>query len=327
MNDEKPLGVSVMPLETRLDTLRYVAQRADSLGYSSMGVAETWGYDSGVLLADLAGRTSQIGLTAGIWGVWGRSAATIAMAAATLNLVSDGRFTLGLGASTPQLAEGFHNVPFHKPLSHLRQTVTQVRALLGGKRVTLPEGSTVRPLSLGLPPQPQLPIFMAATSPKSIRLAGELVDGWLPFLIARDKLPDYIHLLNEGAKARTEPIEIAATIPTIVDQDRAVSRAGAAWIVAFYIVMMGDVYRNGLIRQGFAKEVTAVVKANEGRKPAIVPPEAERLLEQLTIYGTPDEIPARLARWRDVGVTQPSIMLTPNLTEAQIDLALMAAIR
>ena len=205
--------------------------------------------------------------------------------------------------------------------------MVQVRALLRGERVTLPEGSKARPLSLGLPPQPDLPIFMAATSPKSIRLAGELADGWLPFLIARDKLPDYIQLLNEGATTanREAAPVVSASIPTIVDNDRAVAHAGAAWIVAFYIVMMGDVYRNGLIRQGFGEEVTAVLKANEGRRPAIVPPEAERLLEQLTIYGTPDEIPTQLARWRNVGVTLPSVLLNPNLTEAQIDWVLTAA--
>lgn len=326
-HSNRPLGVVVMPMENRLDILQYVAVRADALGYVGFALPETWSYDTAVLLTAIAQQTKKIKLMSGIWGVWGRSAATIAMAAATLNIVSNGRFQLGLGASTPQLTEGWHDWPFTKPYTQLRQTVIQVRALLNGERIPLQNETGERPLALNLPPQPDLPIYIAATSPKSIRLAGEVADGWLPFLVARDKLPEYIALMQAGAEDAgvSKPLNVSAAIPVSVAPDRTTARQGAAWIIAFYIVMMGDVYRNSLIRQGYEAEVQAVLAANEGRRPTIVPPEAEVLLEQLTIYGTPGEISEQLAAWYEVGMTLPSVLLNPNLEKAQIDLILQAA--
>jgi alkanesulfonate monooxygenase SsuD/methylene tetrahydromethanopterin reductase-like flavin-dependent oxidoreductase (luciferase family) len=88
---------------------------------------------------------------------------------------------------------------------------------------------------------------------------------------------------------------------------------------------MGDVYRNAVIRQGFGDEVQAVLAANSGRRPAIVPPEAEALLEQLTIYGTPTEIADQFDAWYEAGMTLPTVMLNPNLEKEHIDLILQAA--
>ena len=124
--------------------------------------------------------------------------------------------------------------------------------------------------------------------------------------------------------ASMESTVVATAMPTIVAPTHEEARAGAAWFIAFYIVMMGDVYRTSLIRQGFEADVTAVIKANEGRKPAIVPPEAEILLEQLTIFGTPDEVPAQMAKWVEAGATRPGMLLLPNLTNDQLDFTLSA---
>ena len=326
MIERQNLGVSVMPLETRLDTILYLGKKADELGYNQFALPETWSYDMTSLMAALAVQTEQISLSTGILGMWGRSPATVAMAAATINMLSNGRFELGIGASTPQIAEGLHDVPYSKPYSKLRQTLTQIRALLNGERVPIEDVDGIRPLKLNLPPQPDIPIFLAATSPKSIQLAGELADGWLPFLITRDKLGEMAAILQASAKAagRTQPIGVFPAMPTIVAPTHEEARAGAAWFVAFYIVMMGDMYRTSLMRQGYEAEVTAVLQANEGRKPAIVPPAAEVLLEQLTIFGTPDEVPAQMAKWVEAGATRPGMLLLPNLTNEQIDFTLAA---
>lgn len=325
---KRPLSVAVIPLETRLDILQYVAVRADELGYDGFGLPETWSYDTAVLLTAIAKQTQNIHLLAGLWGVWGRSAASIAMAAATLNMISNGRFQLGLGASTPQLAEGWHDRPFREPYAHFRQVVSQVRALLTGERIPLAGETGERPLRLNLPPQPDLPIYLGATSPKSIRMAGELADGWLPFLVTRDKLPEYISLMQAGADAAgvEKDLVVSAAIPVAVASDRTTARAAAAWVLAFYIVMMGDIYRNALTRQGYEAEVGAVLAANEGRRPAfLVPPEAEALLNQLAIYGTPNEIAEQFDAWYDAGVTRPTVFLNANLEKTQIDLILRAA--
>src|SRR5882724_2317481 len=195
----KPIGVSVMPLDNRRETLIGVAATAEQLGYSSYFLPETWAHDVTVLMAEAAIRTTHLSLGTGILGVWGRSAGTLAMAAASLSEVSSGRFVLGLGASTAQLTEGLHDVPFVGPLAKMRRTVTQVRALVRGERIPLAAASAARPLKLNLAPAAELPIFLAALTDESVRLAGELADGWLPFMYPRRCLAQGRALLREGA--------------------------------------------------------------------------------------------------------------------------------
>lgn len=321
------LAVSVMPLETRRDTILHIATGADELGYQAFTLPETWSHDTTLVLTEIAVSTQQIYLGTGILGIWGRSAAHIAMASATLNTISKGRFLLGLGSSTKQLTEGLHDVLYKAPYKKLRQTITQVRALLKGERVPLVVTREERPLRLNLAPQPEIPILLAASSPKSIQIAGELCDGWLPFLYPRNRLAEGIALLEEGTARSDNPQkkrQICPTIPTVVSENMDAAREGAAWFVAFYLVIMGPLYRNALARQGFKKEVEAVLAANAGRKPAIVPPEADVLLEQLTIYGTPELAQRQLAGWYDAGADMPTLLLGPNLNQDEIDFALKA---
>ncbi len=150
------IGLSVMPLETRREAIIGLATEGDRLGYDGFFLPETWAYDITVLLAEAAARTTRITLGTGILGIWNRSAATIAMAAATLHAMSGGRFVLGLGASTPQLAEGLHDTPFEPPVPRMRRMVTQVRALLRGERIPLAVTTNARALKLNVPPAPAL---------------------------------------------------------------------------------------------------------------------------------------------------------------------------
>jgi alkanesulfonate monooxygenase SsuD/methylene tetrahydromethanopterin reductase-like flavin-dependent oxidoreductase (luciferase family) len=321
------IGVSVMPLETRREALLSLAVSADRLGYASFVLPETWAYDITVLLAEAAVKTERIHLGTGILGVWNRSAATIAMAASTLHAVSGGRFVLGLGASTPQLAEGLHDVPFAAPLARLRRTVTQVRALLRGERIPLAQATAARPLKLNLPPAPDLPIHLAALGDASVRLAGELADGWIPFLYPRSRLAEGVARLGEGAarggRGDRVPL-VAASLPTVVAADAGKAREGAAWFVAFYLTTMGTLYRDSLVRQGFGKEVEAVLAANAPRFTGAVPPDAERLLEELTVYGTPEEARARLARWHAAGAAETGLLLRASLSPEDVALTLEA---
>ena len=327
MATPQPLSVTVMPLETRRDAILHLAARADALGYQAFALPETWSHDAMLILTEAALRTQNIRLLAGILGVWGRSAAHIAMASATLNEISHGRFMLGLGASTPQLTEGLHDVAYETPHKKLRQTLTQVRALLNGERIPLTRPTETRSLRLNYAPQPELPILVAAASPKSIQLAGELGDGWLPFLFPKDRLAESIALFREGA-ARSDnpqkPRQICPSIPAAVHEDAAIARKGAAWFVAFYLMMMGPIYQNTLVRLGYKREVEAVLAANAGQKPALVPPEAENLLEQLTIYGTPEQARTQLAGWYEAGADMLGLVLGPNLSHEAIDFTLEA---
>lgn len=322
----RPVAVSLMPLENRRETVVALATAAERRGYAALYLPETWAHDVTVLLAEVAVRTERLGLGTGILSVWGRSPGTLAMAAATLHDVSGGRFSLGLGASTAQLVEGLHDVPFREPLDRMRRTVTQVRALLAGERLPL-AAAGARPLRLNLPPVSRLPIHLAGLAPESIRLAGEVADGWMPFLFPRSRLAEGRALLREGtARAGAEralPI-IVPSLPTVVAADAAEARRGAAWFVAFYLTSMGPFYPRTISRLGFAREVEAVVAANPTRGSAVVPPEAEALLDELTVYGTPEQARARLASWHQAGAAMPILLLPPNQTPAQIDFALEA---
>ena len=252
------VAVSLMPLENRREALLSLATAADRLGYDGYFLPETWAYDITVLLAEAAVRTHRITLGTGILGVWNRSAATLAMAAATLASVSGGRFVLGLGASTPQLAEGLHDVPYTAPLARMRMMLEQVRALLRGERIPLAVATGARALKLNVPAVPELPIYLAALGDASVRLAGELADGWAPFLYPRRCLAEGMKRLREGAVRAGQPdraVVLAPSLPTVVSEDPARAREGAAWFVAFYLVSMGTLYRQSLSRQGFAKEM------------------------------------------------------------------------
>ena len=321
------IGVSVMPLENRREALVDLATAADRRGYDLFTLPETWVYDITVVLAEAAVKTRRITLGTGILGVWNRSAATIAMAARTLASMSNGRFLLGLGASTPQLTEGLHDVPFSAPIGRMRRTVSQVRALLRGERIPLAVATTARPLKLNVPPGPDVPIYLAALGDDATQLAGEVADGWMPFLYPLRRLPDGIARLREGAARGGHPDRvpvICASLPTVVATDSAKAREGAAWFVSFYLTTMGTFYRDSLMRQGFEKEVKSVLAANSPKPLGIVPPDAEELLEQLIVYGTPDEARRRLARWHAAGATTVGLLLRPSLPATELALTLDA---
>ena len=321
------LGVSVMPLENRHAVFAGLATAADRLGYEAVGLPETWSYDMTVLLAEAAARTRRVTLMTGILSVWGRSPATLAMAASTLATVSGGRFVLGLGASTAQLVEGLHDVPFTTPVAKLRRTVTQVRALLKGERIPLAVTTAARPLKLNIPPSPDVPIYLAALADASVRVAGEVADGWLPFFYARDRLGDGIALMREGAARAGDPhrkLGVWATIPTVVADDPAKAREGAAWFVAFYLTTMGTLYRQTLVRHGFGAAVDAVMTANSPKFTGTVPAKADELLEQLVVYGTPAEARERMARWLATGADVGVVFLRANLGPEEIDYTLDA---
>ena len=316
-----------MPLENRREVLLSLATAADRLGYDGYFLPETWAYDTTVLLAEAAVKTERITLGTGILSVWNRSAATIAMAAATLASVSGGRFVLGLGASTPQLTEGLHDLPFSAPVPRMRRTLEQVRALLRGERIPLAVTTGARPLKLNVPAAPDLPIYLAALGDASVRLAGELADGWSPFIYPRRCLVEGVARLQEGAARGGHPERVpvvSPSVPAVVSEDAARAREGAAWFVAFYLVSMGTLYRQSLTRQGFGKAVEAILAANAPKFTGAVPADAEELLEELIVFGTPSEARRRLARWHEAGAALPVLLLRPNLSVEELEYTLDA---
>lgn len=321
MSTDRPLAVGLPPMETRRDVVLHVAARAEELGYAAFFLAEGWGHDASVLLTEIAVRTTRIRIGTGVVNVWSRSAASIAMLATSLGEVSGGRFVLGLGAGSPQLAEGLHDVAFRAPVERLAETTRQVRRLLDGERLLPTAPGRSRPLRLAVRHSSGIPVQLAALGPEAVRVAGELADAWYPFLLPVSGLGDGIRLLEEGV-ARGRPgrplPQIRPGVPVALSPDPATARQLAWWWVSFYLTSMGPLYARTLRAHGFGEAVDAVLDhaaaADDGPPEQVVP-----LLDELTVWG--DGIAARqlLDRWYVAGADMPVIVLPPGRSLDELD--------
>jgi alkanesulfonate monooxygenase SsuD/methylene tetrahydromethanopterin reductase-like flavin-dependent oxidoreductase (luciferase family) len=322
-------GVALTPMETRHDVIVRAAQLADELGYEAFAVPEGWGLDSTLLLTELALRTRRITLVSAILSVWGRTPATLAMTAATLYRLAQGRYVLGLGTSTKALVEGFHDVAFTQPADQLRAVTTKVRALLAGERAQLDHANAARPLRLGLPPVPELPIWLAALGGRTSRVAAELGDGWIPMFVSADRLAGRVADLGRARRAaglRSGPLTVAAGPWAVADADAGAARGVVAGCVAWYLSAMGDVYGRAVTDQGYGAAVEAVKAANPRPRPqaGTVPAEARVLLDEFTAHGTPGQVREQLERWDGVA-DLTLVALPPGMPWDAIETTLRAA--
>jgi alkanesulfonate monooxygenase SsuD/methylene tetrahydromethanopterin reductase-like flavin-dependent oxidoreductase (luciferase family) len=321
MTETRPLAVGITPMETRRDVLVHLATRAEELGYTAFLVGEAWGHDASVVLAEVAMRTTRIRIGTGVLNVWGRSAATIAMLATSLHELSDGRFLLGLGTGSPQLAEGLHDVTFQAPATRLEATIRQVRRLLDGDRITPSNPAGSRPLRLGVRPPSHIPIAVAALGPNAVAVAEKLADIWFPFLTPASALTPATRGVNAATTGRSLP-QIWPAIPIAVSHEEAEARATASWWIAFYLTSMSPLYARNLRRLGLGAAVDEVLTANPTRGTANVPDSAQVLLDELTIWGDPDRARASLDRWYAAGADMPVIVLPPNRSPDELEHAL-----
>jgi alkanesulfonate monooxygenase SsuD/methylene tetrahydromethanopterin reductase-like flavin-dependent oxidoreductase (luciferase family) len=322
-------GVSLTPMETRREVIVRTAMLADELGYEAFTVPEGWGLDSTAVLTEIALRTRRITVVSGVLSVWGRTPGTLAMTAATLHQISGGRYVLGLGPSTRALVEGFHDMPFAHPADKLRDVTAKVRALLAGEPALLDSAAEVRPLRLGQPPVPDLPIWLAAMGNRTVRVAAELGDGWFPVFAARDHVAGMapeLYRVRQAAGRRSQPLTVVAGPMTVVDDDADTARRIAASSAAWYLCAMGDVYARFVSDQGYGAEVQAIVTANPRPSPrrGVVPAEAQVVLDQFTAHGTHDQVRDRLEPW-DRAVDIAMIGLPPDLPWDNIEATLRAA--
>src|SRR5581483_10898086 len=221
----------------------------ESLGYASAWVAETWGTDAVSVIAWLLAHTTRIDVGAGIMQIPARPPTLTAMSAATLDLLSGGRFLLGLGVSGPQVAEGWYGVAWGPPLARTREYVAIVRAALRrevvvgeGPYYPLPfrgDGATGLgiPLKLMLRPlRAEIPLYLAAIGPRNVELAAEIADGWLPVLAS----PEHLRPLYGDALGRArEGFDVAAFVSCVVADDVAGALDSLKPHVALYVGGMG----------------------------------------------------------------------------------------
>src|SRR6476469_1165407 len=256
------LSLGYAPPGTNPADLFPLVEEAERLGFDSVWVAEAWGTDAVSVLGWLAARTERIKLGSAIMQIPGRTPANAAMTAATLDLLSGGRFLLGLGTSGPQVVEGWHGQPWGKPLGKTREYVEIVRAALRRQVVEHhgdhyripwdgPDGTGVgKPLKLMLRPlRAEIPIYLAALGPKNVALAAEIADGWLPIFVNPERFDDAFGTSLAGAR---EGFEIAATVSVLVGDDVGALRDALKPYIALYVGGMGAKgknFYNALVRR------------------------------------------------------------------------------
>lgn len=303
------------------------AQLADDLGYDSFWLPEAWGYEVFSLLTELAVKTKRIRLGTGIVNVYSRSPGLLAMHAATLDEISEGRFMLGIGTSGKRVIEGFHGRPFEKPLTQVRDVIKVVRTLLAGGKLHEAGAELVdyRPFELAFKPaRPNVPIYVAALKQKAIESIGELADGWIPTFWPYDKLQVGRDWIAAGAKrAGRDPASIVtAPFTMLLPMGGGGGLKMAKDIISFYIGGMGDYYIELLTGFGFGddcKRIDELYKNKETRSQAsaAVP---DRMVEALTISGDPQHCIEELKRRRQFGIDLPILNLPTNMPYEMVEM-------
>jgi len=296
---------------------------AEACGYDSFWMPESWEREAFTVLTELAARTSRIGLGTGIVNIFSRSPALIAMSAATVDDISEGRFRLGLGTSGARVVEDFHGISYDRPLTRLKEAIQIVRLLLAGERLDFRgECFKLERFKLGFKPlRADIPIYIAALSPKSLRQLGEIADGWLPTHWPRAYLSDGLREIAEGAaQAGRAPahIEIAPFVNVVVDDDASRARNAARLPLAYYVGGMGRYYHASLGRLGFATEADTIRRAwQAGRPRDAIRAVTDALIDQVAICGPLEDCRAKLDEMYDAGATLPLIPIPAEGTPAE----------
>ncbi|HEV2012979.1 MAG TPA: LLM class F420-dependent oxidoreductase [Candidatus Dormibacteraeota bacterium] len=309
------LGLT-LPYEGRLtfpEALE-LTQRAETLGFDSVWVPEAYGTDAISILGALAARTDRIRLGTGIVNVFSRTPALLAQTAATLDLISGGRFILGLGTSGHQVVSGWHGVPFDRPLTRLRETVAIVRQVMRRERLVF--HGEVFQLDQGLkllarPPRESIPIFLATLTPSGLRLTGELADGWIPTLFSPDHMDLFRQELEAGARIAGRSLDalaIAPYVPVIIDDDRVRARDALKPWVALYVGGMGsrtkNFYNDVVSQYGFAGDARTLQELYlSGKQLEAIRQVPDALVDAITIAGPAPYVRERLQVWSSAGVT------------------------
>jgi len=306
---------------------------AERLGFDSVWTAEAYGSDALTPLAWWGAATSRIQLGTSIIQLSARTPAATAMAAITMDHLSAGRFILGLGASGPQVVEGWYGQPYPKPLARTREYVEIIRAILrreepvthDGDHYTLPYpggaglGKPVK--SIVHPLREDLPIYLASEGPKNVALTAEIADGWLAIYYSPTMDDFYRSALAEGfarpgARRSLADFEIAATVPVIISDDVEAAAEMMKPMLALYIGGMGaksmNFHADVFARMGYeaeARDIQALYLDGKKEEAAGLVPTA--LVEDTSLIGPKEKIRDDLERWRESVVTTLQVFGDP----------------
>ena len=298
---------------------REAAALAEELGYSCITMGESWGEDALTSLAQLAAVTSRLRIGTSIVPVFARSPANVAMAALNMDKMTGGRFFLGLGTSGRLVIEDLHGEKFARPLTRMREYIDIIRKAARGERLDH-DGEFFHTKRFQLrftPERASLPIYIAALSPPSLRLTGELADGWLPIFLAPSRMAAAVAELKNGAEAagrRLCDIAISPQVSIYITDDVAAARDRERPHIAFYVGGMGVFYHQYMRRIGFGAEADRVREAflakERDRAAKLV---TDEMVDAMTILGTPKQCRDQIQRFFDAGAQEVRLVFNePN---------------
>jgi F420-dependent oxidoreductase-like protein len=313
------VGVSLRLANDNWDEVAAYAVEAERLGVDYVWSAEAWGHDAATPIAFVAARTTRVKLGTAIMQAGTRTPALIAMTAMSLDAMSHGRFLLGLGVSGPQVIEGWHGIRFERPVQRMRETMEIVRRAVRGERVAykgsvyeLPlPGGEGKALRSSANPRPNIPIYLATLSPKSLEMTGELADGWLGTSFMPEHARVFLDPLEAGAKRAGRSLaaidlQVAAGVVAFSDDVERLIPARKPGL-AFSLGAMGsrqhNFYNDAYRRAGYdevARDVQRLWLDNRREEAAARVP--DELVLKTNLLGTEAMVRERLARYRDAGI-------------------------
>ncbi len=299
---------------SRDDVAEFVSA-ADRLGYESVWVPEAWSFDAFVLLTSLIPHTERIGLATGIANIYSRTPAMLGQSIATLDALSGGRAILGLGTSGPQVIEGWHGVPFSKPLRRTRETIEIVRTIL--RREKLRYDGELFKLGMGLklinhPIRSDVPIAVASLGPRNVEMTAELADGWLPALYSPSRAKEIFGPSLDAGRAKRSPdlgpLEVIPATGVCITDAPEPARLITKFGLALYIGGMGsreqNFYNRLVRRYGYdaaAETIQELYLARRRDEAVAAVPDA--LVDEVAIIGPAAYVKDRLAEFAESGAT------------------------
>jgi F420-dependent oxidoreductase-like protein len=298
---------------------------AERAGFDSVWSAEAWGSDAVSPLAWIGAQTSKIRLGTAIMQLPARSPSSTAMTAMTLDALSGGRFILGLGTSGPQVVEGWHGVPFDRPLTWLREYVTIVRTIFARERPLVFDGARYqipyrgpgatglgKPLKSILHGRKDIPIYTGSMAPKSQEMSAEIADGLLMTCMHPERFDVIAPHLSAGfAKAgggkSLATFDVAPTVACIIGSDLDACRAPLKASLALYVGGMGakdkNFYNEYIRRVGFEADAVRIQSLFlEGKREEAIAAVPDALVDALHLVGTPERIRDRFAAWKSLPI-------------------------
>ena len=317
---------------------------AERLGFDAIWTAEAYGSDALTPLAWWGAATSEIGLGTSICQISARTPSAMAMAAMTMDHLSGGRFRLGLGASGPQVVEGWYGMPYPRPLARTREYVEIIRRIVardepisydgdhyqlplpGGTGLGKPLKSTVHPL------RTDIPIYLGAEGPKNVAMTAEIADGWLPLFFAPKDNRFYLDALNEGfgragARRTMDDFDVAAVVPVVINDDVEAAADAIRPMLALYAGGMGAKDANFHLdvfgRMGY-EDVCAKIQELylAGDKRAAIAAVPTAMVEDVALIGPAAKIADDLEPWRESVVNTLVVSGPPQVLEATAELVL-----